>query len=523
MRKSNAVISRQLSVISNQLSVIIYQLSVISFLIFITVFMTMAVFAQQPSETPPPPSEFPTINIPDVRETTLPNGLKVVVIERKNVPLVTVSLLVKSGAENENETKAGLADMTANLLLKGTEFRTATEIAQQVEFLGGSLNSGADWDSSTVNLNIMSDKLGRALSIMSDSVIRPAFPAKELDLLKTQTIDGLNVSLKQPSRLLSYIADRYSYSQHSSDGTPLTVARINRNDVLDFYRKNYMPKNSVLVFTGDISAIQAFNFARLFFSSWQNSKSPNKFSKPKNINNEASKEIINRILVIDMPDSGQAAVGYAKKLKTGRIICGENIGDEINCTSSEIYYPASVLNSILGGGYSARLNQEIRLKRGLSYGAGSSFGWRGYNSNFIAQTQTKNESAAEVAELIKIEIQKLTDDSITEDELVPRKAVVTGSFGRGLQTNSGLAARLRDIYLYGLNPNELNSYMTSVNNVTDSQIKDFATANLKGGDLIIVGDSKLFLSELKKRFPDQKISIIKADNLDLNKDTLQKR
>ncbi|MDQ3634704.1 MAG: insulinase family protein [Acidobacteriota bacterium] len=500
----------------------------ISFLLFLIICLTTPLFAQEPSETPPPPSAPPQVNVPEVREMTLPNGLKVVAVTRQNVPLVTVSLLIRRGAEQENQTEAGLANTTANLLLKGTEFRTATDIAQQIEFLGGSLNSGADWDSSTVNLNIMSDKLGRALSIMSDSVIRPTFPAKELALLKKQTIDGLNVSLKQPGSLLGYVADRFAYGQHSSNGTPQTIVRINKNDVLDFYNKNYTPENAVLIFTGDISATQAFNFAKLFFSSWEKYKPNNSIINLEFLGGLQSpprknSEIINRMLVIDLPDSGQAAVGYATKLKTGRIVCGEKSGNEINCSSSKIYYPASVLNSILGGGYSARLNQEIRLKRGLSYGARSNFDWRGFNSNFIASTQTKNESAAQVAELIKIEIQKLADDSIVEDELIPRKAVVTGGFGRGLQTNNGLAARLRDIYLYGLNPDELNSYMTNVNDVTDSQIKDFASDNLKGGDMIIVGDAKLFMDDLKKRFPNQKIEIIKADNLDLNKDTLRKR
>lgn len=505
-------------------SAISIQLSAFSFLLLSIVCFSPSVFAQKPSETPPLPSEPQLVNVPEVKEMTLPNGLKVVVVPRQNVPLVTVSLLIKNGAENENQTKAGLANMTANLLLKGTEFRTATEIAQQVEFLGGSLNSGGNWDSSTVNLNVTSDKLGRSLSIMSDSVIRPTFPAKELDLLKKQTIDGLNVSLKQPGSLLSYVADRYAFSQHSSDGTPQTVGKLNRNDVVNFYNKNYTPENAVLIFTGDISATQAFNFARLFFSAWQKSKPSDLVLDLSEIPQKtAGKDVINRILVIDLPNSGQAAVGYAKKLYNGRNLCTQKEDLEIDCTSSDIYYPASVLNSVLGGGYSARLNQEIRLKRGLSYGARSNFDWRGIDSNFIATTQTKNESAAEVAELIKIEIQKLADDSIATDELIPRKAVVTGSFGRGLQTTNGLAARLRDIYLYNLNPNELNTFMTNVNNVSDSQIKDFASGNLKGGDIIIVGDAKLFIADLKKRFPNQKIEVIKADDLDLNKGTLRKR
>lgn len=494
-----------------------------------TLFVSMSL-AQQPIETPPPPGKSPSLTVPQIKEMILPNGLKVVIVPRRDIPLVTVSLLVKTGASAEDDKKAGVANMTAELLTKGTEFRTATEIASQIEFLGGSINSGANWNSSGVTVNVMSDKLGKALSIMSDVVIRPAFPAAEITLLKKQTIDGLNVSLKQPGTVLSYVASRYSFDEHTTVGTPQTVQRIQRNDILEFHKEKYQPDNSVLIFTGDISETQAFGFARLFFSSWQNipvntnTKTITTITPSRpTILGERPDEIkiptIKRMLVVDLPNSGQAAVGYATKLSDGRVVY---IGDE-GFTSSNIYYPASVLNSILGGGYSARLNQEIRLKRGLSYGARSGFDWRFNETNFSANTQTKNESAAEVAELIKIEIEKLINDTVLNEELVPRKAVVTGGFGLGLQTNDGLAARLRDIYLYNLNPDELNSYLNNINNVTDAEIKTFATANLSGGDVIIVGDSKLFMDDLKKRFPNQKIEIIKASDLDLNSATLRKR
>ena len=212
-----------------------------------------------------------------------------------------------------------------------------------------------------------------------------------------------------------------------------------------------------------------------------------------------------------------------KKLNDGRIICESEDTINNNCLSSAIYYPATVLNSVLGGGYSARLNQEIRLKRGLSYGARSGFAWRGWETNFTATTQTKNESAAHVAELIKIEIEKLAKTSISPEEMKPRKAVVTGGFGRGLQTNNGLAARLRGLYLYNLSPKELNSYMNKVNSVSDDQIKQFASDNLTGGDIIIVGDAKLFMNDLQKRFPNRTIEVIKASDLDLNSSTLRKQ
>ncbi len=500
-------------------------LSTITF-VFLTINFVLDAKAQQPSETPPPPTEPKSVSVPEVKEKKLDNGLKVVIVPKRDIPLVTVSLLVRRGADSEQERLAGLANMTANLLVKGTEFRSATDIAEQIDFLGGNLNSGVGWNASTVNLTVMKDKLGRALSIMSDSVIRPTFPLKEVQLAKKQTLDGFNVSLRQPGTLLAYVASRYSFDEHTTSGTPQTIKKINRNSIVKFHKENYIPENSVLIFTGDISEEQAFRFARLFFGGWEN-YIPKRSNKVATIVGTLKKrdkpdQIINRFLVVDLPNSGQAAVGYAKRLSDGRIFCESEDTISNNCLTSEIYYPATVLNSVLGGGYSARLNQEIRLKRGLSYGARSGFAWRGWDTNFNANTQTKNESAAEVAELIKIEIEKLTKDIISKDEMTPRKAVVTGGFGRSLQTTNGLAARLRDIYLYNINPNELNAYMENVNKVSDSEIKSFASDNLKGGDMIIVGDAKMFMEDIKKRFPNQKVDVIKVSNLDLNKPNLRR-
>ena len=496
----------------------------ISVLVFTVICQSFTAFGQTPKETPPPPSKPTSVTLPEVKEMTLPNGLKVVVVQRNGLPLVTASLLVKSGSNSESSKEAGLAGMTAALLTKGTEFRSSTDIAEQIEFLGGNINSGASWDSSIMTINSMKSSLGIALSIMSDSVIRSTFPLSEVKLLKKQALDGFKVSLKQPGSLLTYVTGRYSFDEHAV--TPQTIGRVSRAKIVAFHKENYRPANSVLIFTGDITEKTAFGFARLFFGGWQEPK----FEIRKRITNdgeesitERSNLIVKRMLVIDLPNSGQAAVGYAKRLDNGRIICESEDTINNHCLSSAIYYPATVLNSVLGGGYSSRLNQEIRLKRGLSYGAGSRFSWRGWETNFSATTQTKNESAAEVAELIKTEIEKLVKTSIAAKEMKPRRAVVTGGFGRGLQTNNGLAARLRGLYLYNLNPKELNSYMNKVDSVSVEQIKKFASDSLTGGDIIIVGDSKVFMGDLQKRFPNRTIEIIKASDLDLNSSTLRKR
>ena len=180
------------------------------------------------------------------------------------------------------------------------------------------------------------------------------------------------------------------------------------------------------------------------------------------------------------------------------------------------------MNSVLGGGYSSRLNQEIRIKRGLSYGAGSNIGWRSKESNFTATAQTKNESAAQVAQLILTEIKRLAEGTLAEAELTPRKSVLTGNFGRNLETTGGLAAAVADLYAFGISPSRLNTYVASVTAVTDAQIREFAKTNFVVGDFIIVGDYSIFKEDLAKRFPNVKVDVFKADELDLSKDGLRK-
>lgn len=464
--------------------------------------------ARAQTETPPSPGAPRLVSIPAVKERKLSNGLTVAVVERKNVPLVTVQLLVKAGAESEGMEKAGLANMTASLLTKGTRTRTATQIAEQMEFLGGSIETGAGWNNSVLFVNVMADKLDAAMAIMSDTVLNPAFKQDEIDLLKSQTLDGLTYNLTQPGFLANYVAAKYSYSEHPAGGTPDSINSLRREDFTSFHQKNYVPQNSVLIFTGDIAAEKANELAQKYFGSWKNVNTTAGKGNDRGENKQTANETVKRILVLDLPNSGQAAVSYAKNLdSSGR--------------TSSAYYPASVLNSLLGGGYSSRLNQEIRIKRGLSYGAGSSFAWRVAGSNFGTRTQTKNESAAEVAELVVAEINKLSEGEITEAELNPRKLVLTGGFGRNLETNAGLAASIADLYSFGIPASELNSYMKSVQAVSDAQIKSFAGANLKGGDIIIVGDYNVFKDDLAKRFPETPIRVIAADKLNLASEDLE--
>lgn len=459
-------------------------------------------------EKPPAPAAPRSATIPPVIENKLANGLTVAVVERKSIPLVTIQMLIRSGAQAESADKAGLANLTADMLTKGTRTRTATQIAEAVEFLGGSINTGAGWNSSSVSITVTSDKVAQAVGIMSDVILNPKFDQKELDLLRSQTLDELNGNLKQPSFIAGFVASKYSFGEHPAGGTPATIQALSRDDVAGFHSTHYTADNAVLIFTGDITPAQAAAVAASSFGRWQASKPGHGIGAGRDLA-PRSADPIRRILVVDLPRSGQAAVTYTRHMETlGR--------------TGEQFYPAIVTNSVLGGGYSARLNYEIRIKRGLSYGAGSSMSWRWNQVNFAARAQTKNQSAAEVAELTLDEVKKLTKSNVAGDELVPRRSVLTGNFGRNLETTAGLSNALAELYAFDIPAGELNNYVSRVNAVTDSQVKDFASNDLLGGDIIIVGDYSIFKDDLAKRFPKMNVTVIKADELDLSKDSLQK-
>lgn len=499
-----------------------------AFFVFLVVLSGSATisFAQ---ETPPQPSAPRSVKIPVVTEKKLPNGLTVVVVERHGAPLISVRMMFNSGVTSEDITSAGLVKMTTNLLTKGTATRSATKIANDIEFLGADIASSVALDSSSVSLGVTSDKIGPAMTIFADVIRRPTFPVEEIKLAQSQAIDELTYNLKQPSFLANYVATAFSFNGNPASGTPESLKAMKREDILEFFKYNIEPNGATLFFVGDITPDQALTLARTHFGTWKStvrtiqgdvmSITESASSVQQRKDADRDQPMVKRMLVVDLPGSGQAAVSFAKQLPfAGRVDWHEGKG----ATIDKEYFPGVVMNSLLGGGYSSRLNQEIRIKRGLSYGAGSSITWRAYDSRFSTRTQTKNESAPEVVELVLKEIKRLAESNASADDIGPRQAALIGDFGRSLETNSSMIGVVADLYDFWLSPNELDRYMSNVQSVSPEQIRKFAAQHLNGGDIIIVGDYSIFKDDLAKRFPGMKIDVVKADELDLSKDNLRK-
>jgi zinc protease len=437
----------------------------------------------------------------------LANSLRVIVIERSGAPLVTAQLVIKNGAEVDPPELAGLGNMLADLITKGTEKRSATQIAEEVEALGGSLYSSARWDSTRVGVDVMSSKIGPAVDILADVVRRPTFKDEEIERLRQQTLDDLTVELGEPGSIARYVAARVifgnePYGQPLS-GTLESIPRIKREDFLQYQRRFYRPDNAILVIGGDIKPASAFALAQRYFGDWKKPAEPLPPLPPPKPPVPAEP----RVIVVDKPDAGQAAVLVAR--------AGISRDDPD-------YFRGLVANSVLSG-YSGRLNQEIRVKRGLSYGAGSSLDTRRNVGPFTASAQTKNQSAAEVADLLLGEVNRLATGPVPDLELSPRKAVVAGNFARSLETNAGLVSLVASLAVYGISFDEINRYIGKVQGITAGDVQGFAGSHLdaKGTSIVIVGNAKEFLPELSKKYP--KVEVIPVAELDLNSALLRKK
>src|ERR1051325_1728897 len=346
-------------------------------LVLCALFFVVNLQAQTPQATPPPPSQPRSVAFPKPVEQTLPNGLRVIVIERHESPLISAQLLIKNGGEVDPNELAGLADMTASLLTKGTQTRDATKIAQEIESLGGTLESGARWDSSYANVSVMSSKISQAMEILADVVRRPTFKSDEVERLRQQYLDSITLAMGEPGSIARFVAARVVFGDspygHPISGTAESLTRITAADITKMHSRYYRPDNAILVIGGDIASKDAIALATKYFGDWQKPSTPMPSSSAA-MDGAGSKT--GRIVVIDKTDAGQAAVYLAR---TG-----------INRKDPD-YFRGIVSNSVLSG-YSGRLNQEIRIKRGLSYGAGSSLDARrdvtqtSLDANLLVQT-----------------------------------------------------------------------------------------------------------------------------------------
>lgn len=453
---------------------------------------------------PPAPGAARVMAAPQIVERTLPNGLRVIVAKSTDLPIMNAQLIIGGGSSADPAGRNGVAQLTAGLAREGAGGRTSPQIAAALESLGANLFAGASSDGVTVTLSAPVASANAAGEIFADVVTEPAFAPAEVERARTRAQNQLRVALRDPATIGGLVLNRVVFGDAAygapASGTADSLAAITRDDIAAYHAAWWRPDNAALVITGGMSPDEAFAFAERTMGGWERPAS----ARPA-IPARVGETTEPRIIVVDLPGAGQAAVTAAVRAPL---------------RTDGAYYPMLVTNAIIGGGQNGHLFQEVRAKRGLSYGANSGISARSEASVLVASTQTKNESAAEVLGLVLFEFDRLKTEAVTETATTDRETYITGGFSSNLETTGGLGNFIAQTVQFGLPLSELQNYPERVRATTPEAIMAAANATL-GSDrayVVIVGDAKMFIDAVRAAHPD--VQVISAADLDLSRGDL---
>lgn len=432
----------------------------------------------------PPPRPF---NLPSIKTYQLDNGVNVKFVEDHRFPFVTVYLGFKSGSVLEAKDKLGLADLTADMLVEGTEKRTSKQIAEEVDFIGGALNAVSDYDITLVSGSALSKYTDRLLDLVSDVTLHPSFPEDEATLKKTNLIQELVIKRSRPSFLLEERFNKAVFGNHPYaivSPTEQTINSITRKDLSDFHKKTYLPNDTVIVVVGDFDSDKMKEQLATEFGSKAWAK-----GEPSKANFAAAPAQHGRkIYLVDRPGSVQSSI------KIG------NVGIK---RLDPDYFAVQVANQILGGSANSRLFLNIREKKGYTYGAYSHIAARREEGPFAAGAEVRTEVTAPSIKEFLFELDRIRKDLVTDEEISDAKSYMVGSFQLGLETQSGLAQRILEASLYDLPSDYLETYSNKVMDVSREDAKRAATRLINSDNLVIavVGDGAKIMKELEQYGP----------------------
>jgi zinc protease len=434
-----------------------------------------------PSERPPRPLPARDSKFPPYQIETLPNGLQVMAVLHHEQPAVSMRLLIRTGTASDPKGKGGLVHELASLLDQGTASKSAGELNDAIDSIGGLMGAGASADLTFLNMVVMKDSFEPGLRMLSEMARQPAFSPAEIDRQRQQTLSGLRVSLEDPDYVADAVFDRLVYGFHPygmpQTGTPESMAAITRDDLVVFHKRHFVPNNAVLAIVGDVTAQEAFDGVRKVFGDWARQEVPaEKFIDPP--------IPTRRLVVVNKPDAVQTEV------RVGHIGIQRKHPD---------YMAVNLAIRILGGEGSNRLHNVLRTQRALTYGAQANMDALKETGDFVAQTNTRSDATAEVLRLTFDEFWRLQRDPVSERELADAKAYMTGSFPLTIETPDAIAMQVLNVVFYGLPIEDLQNYRERVTAVTVEDIQRVARAYLRPDRLsvVLVGNLAAFGSSLK--------------------------
>jgi predicted Zn-dependent peptidase len=433
----------------------------------------------------PKPGPVPTFTLPPVQRRTLSNGLEVLVVEHHELPIVNMNLVMKMGAAGDPSGQAGLASLTADMLDEGTKTRSSLDISDQLSSIGAFLGVNAGWDSTTANLTTLKRHLDRALEIYSDVITNPAFADKELSRLRDARMTGFRQRRDDPNSIANIVYSSLLYGASHPYGHPLTgseesLPSVTGDAVRKFYETFYRPNNSTLVVVGDTTPDEIVPKLEAAFSKWEKGHVPAVDVTAAPVERDRT-----TIYVVDRPGSAQSVI---------------NVGHVGVPRSNPDYFPLVVMNTMLGGQFTSRINLNLREDKGYTYGARSAFDFRRGAGPFFANAPVVTSATKEsVVELMK-ELRGIRGEiPVTPAELDYAKQAIIRGFPRTFETPGQIADRLETLVTYDLPDTYFNSYIERVQAVTLDDIKRVANRYLNPDRMaiVIVGDRKVIEQSLR--------------------------
>lgn len=433
------------------------------------------------------------IHLPPHEKIVFKNGLTVLLLEKRGVPIVNFVALVKTGAAADPAGEEGLASITAELLRKGTEKRTAQQFAADLDFTGGTFEADAAADYSSVSGEFLNKDISKGLELYSDALLHPIFPQPEVDKLLAQSLDAVRAAKDDVRSVLGTYFNGYLFNGvgygRTAEGDEVSLKRIRREAIVKFYETNYAPGNTILAIAGDFQSAEMQKKLEEIFGAWP--------AKPVTVAKMPVIALVKgkRLLLVDKPDATQTyfAIGNV----------GTAVGDPDRVA-------IRLVNTVFGGRFTSLLNEALRVESGLSYGAASNFDSHKMPGSFGIYSFTKNESTAQALDVTLQVLQKLHKQGITAEELASAKRYIKGQFPPSLETSKQLAELIAVHEFFGLDDREINDLEARIDAITPAMAQQAIQKHFPADNLVftLVGKSAEIGPAVKKYAEKQDMRVI---------------
>jgi predicted Zn-dependent peptidase len=460
--------------------------------------LTVGIGAQQAPDRSRPPASgpAPVLKVPPVQKRALSNGLPVWIVEMHEVPVVDLTLIVKSGSAADPAGKYGLASFTAAMLDEGAGTRDALSLADAIDFLGATLTTGSTWDASNVRLHTLVSKLDAALPLWADVLLRPTFADSEVERLKKDRLTSILQTRDNVSSLASATFGRMVYGPRHRYGTPsvgneVSNSEMHASELKTFYAANYQPQNAYLLVVGDVTPDGIVPKIEKAIGSWKNAGPIARPALPT-----ATQPTARQIYLVDKPGAAQSAI---------------RIGWVGVARTNPDYFVLDVMNTILGGSFTSRLNQNLREEHGYAYGASSAFDMRATPGPFVAAANVQTDKTAESLREFFKELDGMRQP-VPADELKRARNLEALGFPGAFETTNGMAGNLSELAIYGLPETFFSDYVPKIQAVTVADVERAAKRYLQSDKfaVVVVGD----LSKIEKPIRDGNFGPVRVVSVD---------